>query len=71
MYFLGLSNSSFQNLVKHYTNLSATGNHLNVFTDSFQYAAGAVWNKLPVNVREAENTPVFKSVYIKCLFNRT
>ncbi len=30
-----------------------TGNYLNVFTDSFQYAAGAVWNKLPVHVREA------------------
>ncbi len=27
-----------------------TGNHLNVFTDSFQYAASAVWKKLPVLV---------------------
>ncbi len=27
-----------------------TGNHLKDFTDSFQYAAGAVWNKLPVHV---------------------
>ncbi len=27
-----------------------TGNHLKAFTDSFQYAAGAVWNTLPVHV---------------------
>ncbi len=27
------------------------GNHLKVFTGSFQYAAGAVWNKLPVHIR--------------------
>ncbi len=40
------------------------GNHLKVFTDSFQYAASAVWNKLPVHVREAESSPAFKSAYI-------
>ncbi len=43
-----------------------TGNHLNVFIDSFQYASRAVWNKLPVHVQEAESTPAFKSAYIKC-----
>ncbi len=48
-----------------------TGNHLNVFTDSFQYAAGAVWNKLPLHVREAESTPAFKSACMKWFFNRT
>ncbi len=47
------------------------GNHLKVFTDSFQYAASAVWNKLPVHVREAESTPAFKSAYIKWFFNKT
>ncbi len=41
-----------------------TGNHLKVFTDSFKYAAGAVWNKLPMHVREAESTPAFKSAHI-------
>ncbi len=46
-----------------------TGNHLTVFTDHFQYAADAIWNKLPVHIREAENTPAFKSTYIKCIFN--
>ncbi len=45
-----------------------TGNHLKGFTDSFQYAAGAVWNKLPVHVREAENIPAFKSAYTKWFF---
>ncbi len=48
-----------------------TGNHLKGFTDCFELAAGAVWNKLPVHVREAESTPAFKSAYIKCFFNRT
>ncbi len=48
-----------------------TDNHLKVFTDSFQYAASAVWNKLPVHVREAESTPAFKSAYIKWFSNRT
>ncbi len=48
-----------------------TGSHLKVFTDSFQYAAGAVWNKLPVHVRETVSTPAFKSAYIKWFFNRT
>ncbi len=42
------------------------GIHLNVFTDSFQYAASAVWNKLPVHVWEAESTSAFRSAYIKC-----
>ncbi len=45
-----------------------TGNHLNVLSDSFQYAAGAVWNKLPVHVREAESTPAFKSAYTESFF---
>ncbi len=45
-----------------------TGNHLKVFSDSFQYAAGSVWNKLPVYVREAESIPAFKSTYIKWVF---
>ncbi len=44
------------------------GNHLKVFTDSFQYAVGALWNKLPVQVREAESTPFFKSAYMKWVF---
>ncbi len=48
-----------------------TGNHLKDFTDSFQYAANAVWNKLPVHVLGAESTPAFKTAYIKCFFNRT
>ncbi len=45
-----------------------TGNNLKVFTYSFQYAASAVWNKLPVavHVREAESTSPFQSAYIKC-----
>ncbi len=30
-----------------------TGNHLKAFTDSFQCAAGAVWNKLSVHIRES------------------
>ncbi len=34
-----------------------TCKHIKVFTDSFQYSAGAVWNKLPVHVREAESSP--------------
>ncbi len=42
------------------------------YTSHFlRYAAGAVWNKLPVHVREAESTPAFKSAYIKCFFNWT
>ncbi len=40
-----------------------TGNHLKVFTDSFQYAANAVWNKLPVHVRDAESTPAYYYYY--------
>ncbi len=48
-----------------------TGNDLNVFTNSFQYAAGAVWNKLLEHIREAESTPAFKSAYMKWIFNRT
>ncbi len=42
-----------------------TGNHLTVFTDCFQYAADAIWKKLPVHAREAESTPAFKSAYMK------
>ncbi len=42
------------------------GNHLTVFAVSFQYVAGAVCNKLPVHLSEAERTPAFKSAYIKC-----
>ncbi len=41
-----------------------TGNDIKVLL-SFQYAAGAVWNKLPVHVPEAESTPAFKSAYMK------
>ncbi len=37
----------------------STGNHLKVVTDSFHCEAGAVWNKLPVHVREAESTRAF------------
>ncbi len=45
-----------------------TGNHVKAFTDSFQYTAGAVWNKLPVHVRDAESTPAFMSACIKWVF---
>ncbi len=42
-----------------------TGNHLKVFANSFQYAAGAAWNKLPVQVREVDNTAAFRAAYMK------
>ncbi len=41
------------------------GNHLKVFTDSFQYAACAVWNKLSVYIREDQSTSDFKLAYMK------
>ncbi len=41
-----------------------TGNHFKVVIDSFTYAAGAAWNKLPVQVREVDSTAAF---WVACI----
>ncbi len=47
-----------------------TGRHLKVFTDSFQYAAGEAWNRLPISVRESETTGSFKAAAYKWFSSR-
>ena len=42
-----------------------TGRHLKVFTDSFQYAAGEAWNRLPAEVRQADSASAFRSSYLR------
>ncbi len=38
---------------------------IRIFTDNFQYAAVAVWNKLSVHIREAQSSSAFKLAYMK------
>ncbi len=42
-----------------------TGRNLQIFKDSFQYSSAEIWNKIPVEIREAQSLQSFKSVYIQ------
>ncbi len=66
--YVSQRNTKYVNNFKLYL---ATGNHLKVFTDNFQYAAGAAWNKLPVHIREVDSTAAFMAVYMKWYVSQT
>ncbi len=43
----------------------ASGSHLKVYTDSFEFSAAEAWNKLAATVRESISLGAFKSGYLK------
>ncbi len=43
----------------------ASGSHLKVYTDSFQFSSSDAWNRLPAHVRETQSIDVFKTQYFK------
>ncbi len=43
----------------------ASGSHLKVYADRFQFSSAEAWNRLPTHVMESQYIGVFKAQYFK------